>query len=475
MKFTHLRIAVLFLAVGAPSGAQILGLGGKKMVLKRALPPALELEARSFAISATSQDPAGRAVAASFAEIFRGKVQGYPSLVLKESNPDLRIAINLTRFYIEPKQLTRSGKNPAPCTTYLGNLQGTFSIIDTRTRTPLASDVIGWKLQAGRYKHWLTGDDGSQMNIGGPKEKLGLNSAWEFMGEEGGGRNFLPSIGKSPHPCDVPFSKNETQDALAEAFLTDLIHLAIPYETTVEVSLPGGKFKRISEDVSGGRPENAREEIEKLGEFTKNDDEGERLYLLGLTHEIAGYKLGTQIFTARQKLKPDNSPEEMANLQSEIKKLVDQAKDHFDQAALSFKRAAERKPEKEYRDAERRADQSQRLYARIKRYRQPDVSKLAPRALPPAGLTMAEITGLCSQGLADVIIADRIERAPSIAATRQEIGELSKCGSRQTAIFKALKERWDGKDPAASPAKRVPPPVVVPKKPLPAAKPVPKA
>jgi hypothetical protein len=299
------------------------------------------------------------------------------------------------------------------------------------------------------------------MNVAGPREKLGLKSVFEFSGEESGGSRLPGPLGRSTHPCDLPYSQNEARDILADAFLTDLVRLAVPYTILVEVPLPGGKVKKMSEDLAEGRGENAREEAEKLGKLPKLDDEAERLYLIALAHEVAGYKIGKQIFEARQKIKRDLQGDDLAKVQGEIRRLVDQAKERFDQAALLFKQSGDAKEEKNARDGERRAEQSQRLYGRIKRYQDLRPQTIDPPS--PAGLTMSEIVNLCNQGLAGLIIVDRIERAPVLSATREEIGELSKCGDKQTEIFKALKSRWDAKQGAAAPTTSTPaPPVAAP-------------
>ena len=96
--------------------------GDRKMALERMLPPAVELDARSVSISASSQDQAGREVAASFKEMFRGKIQGDSRFPIKDSDPDLRISIVVTRYYVEPKQLTRTGKNATNCRKHLAFL-----------------------------------------------------------------------------------------------------------------------------------------------------------------------------------------------------------------------------------------------------------------------------------------------------------------------------------------------------------------
>lgn len=467
-----LLVAIALLATSFPAWGQIGGLlgggGPKKVLLRRVLPPAVELEARPFSISARAQDKVGENVATSFGELLRAKIQGDSRFVLtEERSAALKISIVVTRFYLEQKSLARSGG--AACSTYTGRLQGTFSVIDNSSGRPLASDALDWKLQLATTDHQLISSDGQEIDIT-PNEKLqpdsisrstaaelplnlaskvntvtnnangALSAASRLLGTRTSPSNTPPAANQR-HPCDKPFSQNEAQDALADAFLTDIIHLAVKYESTVEVPLPGGKVKKMSDDAEKGNWSNVREQLVKLGQQPKPEDEADRMYLLALSNEALGYDLGKQVFETRQKIRPDSAPADTLRLQSEVRRMLDQAKDYFDEAAFNFNKASQiKKDDKDYLEAERRAGLSQKLYVRIKSYRD-----LKPEAaeVKSASLTIKDVVNMCDQKLLDVIIVDRIQRVSVLAVTPDDAIELGKCGTQQKAIYDALKARWD--------------------------------
>jgi hypothetical protein len=439
--------AALVAGVTTPAAAQ-LGFGGKPLVLKRTLPPAVSLDAKSFMITASAQEPSGNDVAASFKEIFKAKVQGDERFIYTDVNPALRMSIIVTRFYVEPKSLV---SKKGPCTTNLGSLQGTFSVVDSETGRPYASDAIGWKLQTTETRHVLVSDDGDMVGITGPSDKLNPTQFWTSAAQDKSLFSKI-GIGRNDHPCDNPFTANEARDALADAFLTDIIRLATPYTTDVEVPVSGDRFLRNAlEEIKADRWSQALDQLLLIKEQPKADDEAARLHLLGVAYEGLGYKQGVQAFAISQKIQPRLAPDELARLQGELARIVDVAKDYFDKSSLSFNKANQKNDKEEYRAGERRADQSRALYARIQKYR--DLKPVQAEAAKRTRLTMAEVADMCSRNMAEVIIVDQISAADDLAITRQQVGELVKCGDKQTAIFNALKLRWDA---AAAPAGAAP-------------------
>lgn len=472
------KLAVVGLLLSLVVAAQI-PFRAKKATLHRALPPVVELEAKSFTIEAIAQDRGAAAIATSFKERFRAKIQGDDRFVYTESNPALRVVITITRFYVEPKRLTtQDGKGG--CETHTGSLQGTFQIIDTASRRAVASDVMGWKIQTGRTKHWLVADDGREMNIHGPNEKFSLSEVWSFQpdGGGGGGSNPLSKIpgirGHAPHPCDQPLTQNEARDALSDAFMTEILQLSTPYTLDLEVPVPSNKA------ISGGVEEAVAQEWSRAldqglaaKELPKLEDESERLFLMGLANEALGYKQGERAFDVNKKIQSRLAPDELARQQTELRRIVDLAKEHFDKASDFYSQANRKKSEEEYRAGERRADQSRRLYARIQKYREmrsvpvqaPPPAQMIPTAAPaprpaqtksgpspapanppaaaPGKLTMTQVLAMCTQGLDGRIIAARVANAPGVAFTINQFdGEFAqKCKTQQYLIFEAFEKR----------------------------------
>jgi hypothetical protein len=443
--------------------------GGKKVMLRRALPPSVALDAKSFNIVATSQDAASQPVAASFQELFKAKIQGDERFIYNNANPALRMAITVTRFYIESKQ-AQEGKTT--CTTHLGHLQGSFSVIESDTGRPVASDTLGWKLTNNDSRHVLVSDDGREVSIDGPARRLSAAEMREKAGEE----SVTQKIGiRNPlnrnSPCDVPFSQNEARDSLADVFLTDIIHMATPYTVPLEIKVPGDKVFRDSvEEMEAKRWSKSLDLLIATKEQPKPNDEAKRLFLTGLAYESLGYLQGERSNEISEGIRAGKSQAELDNVRQELKKTQDTAKEYFEKAAKQFSKAKMLDDdEKDYRAAERRADEAYKLYVRIQKYREMKPEIVA--APQPVAVSMAEVVGMCMQGVAEVIIIDRIETAPEISATRAQASELAKCGEKQGAVFTALKKRWDRTSvPAkAPPVEEVKPPTAAPTKPPPAA------
>jgi len=447
---------LIIVASSIPTAAQLGSLfSEKKIRLRRMLPPAVELEAKSFAVEATSLDRAADVIASSFQAGFRAKIQSDDRFVYDAKNPSLRISITITRYYVEPKQLTNTGANNATCTTHTGSLQGTFSVIEVASRRPLASDTIGWSIQTGRTKSWLVSTDGREVNLKGPNEKMNLNDFMKVFDPDVASApaaagtsvtNRLKKLGRGgtgpQHPCDLPLTQNEARDILADAFMTDIIQMAMPYSLDIEVPLPSNKaIARAVEDAAAGEWTKALDGAIAAGELPKANDESERLYLIGLAYEALGYRDGQKAFDLNKGVRSQLPPDELTKVQSELKRVVDQTKESFDKSAGSFADANKKKLNENYRQGERRSDQSRRLYARIQKYRD---MKAAPIEAPPpvrTTLRMSDIVEMCGQGSSSSVISFRIERAPQVEVSDAELGELSKCGAREEAIFGALKKR----------------------------------
>jgi hypothetical protein len=448
MRATVYVVFALVMAVStAPANAQF-GFGGKSLVLNRSLPPAVTLDAKSFHITASSQESSGRDVAASFRELFRAKVQGDERFVYTDVNPALRMSIVVTRFYIEPKTLP--GKR-GQCVTNLGNLQGTFSVIDSESGRPYASDTVGWKLQTTETRHVLVSDEGDIVGVEGPQDKLSPAEVWTTTATSKSPLSKIPGFGEKSHPCDNPFTSNEARDALADAFMTEIVRLATPYTVDVQVPVPNDRVLRNAvEEIQADRWSQAVDALLGTKEQQDADTEAARLYLLGIAYEGLGYKQGTQAFDISKKIQPRLAADQLAQYQKELARVVDLAKDYFDKASLSFSNANKRNDKDEYRAGERRADQSRQLYARIQRYR--DLKPEAPAAAAALRLTMAEIVDNCRRNMAPEIIIDQIVNADELLATRAQAGQLVDCGDKQTPIFNALRKRWDATAKPAAPA-----------------------
>jgi hypothetical protein len=460
MSHTKLLAGALLLATAATAvvHAQVPFFGGKKIKLQRMLPPALELEAKSFVVEATSQDRAADAIAASFQEGFRAKIQGDDRFVYDERNPALRISIVITRYYTEAKQLTNTEARNAVCTTHTGTLHGTFRVVEVATGRPLASDTSAWKIQVGRTKQWLVSEDGRELNIKGPNEKLGAGDVWKVFEPEsasGGQQRRLPFPrgGHAPHPCDMPLTQNEARDILADAVMTDIIQMAMPYSLEIEVPLPSNKaISRATEDAIAGEWTKALDGAIAAKELPKADDESERLYLIGLAYEALGYRDGQRGFEMNKRVRSQLPPDELIKVQAELRRIVDQAKESFDKSASSFAEANKKKDHEDYRRGERRADQSRRLYARIQKYRDMKPEPVTTTAVSNT-LRMSDIIAMCNQGSSTGVITYRIEQAAEVAISAAELSELTKCRDKEDKIFEALRPRLSKKsEPAAEPA-----------------------
>jgi hypothetical protein len=436
-------VGVLVICLGA--GTVIDAQKGKgKIMLQRMLPPAVELEARPFGIDATSQVQGGdaAALAASFKELFRAKIQGDGRFVYTPYSPALRISIAITRYYVEPKQLSRPDKSV--CQTHTGSLQGTFQVVEVASGKPLASDTIGWSLQTGQTKQWLVSADGLQMlNIKGPNEKLTLNDAWGVFEPDPSiskGIN-LPFIGgHRSHPCDLPLTQNEARHILADAFMTEIVQMAMPYQKTVEVPVFSNKaIARPAEDARAGEWSKALDGGLGIQPLPDVGDESQRLYLIGLSYEALGYREGQLAFDINKQLQTKLPADELTKLQAELRRKVDLTKEHFDKASMSFNQANVKKAEEDYRQGERRAEQSRRLYARIQKYRDLQPISMTKREEPP--LRMPDILAMCNQGVDETIIEDLIDHASKVEIVREEFKDLAQCGDRQKALYKKLAAR----------------------------------
>lgn len=429
-------LVLLQLLLAATAFAQLGGLGSKKVNLRRALPPAVALEAKSFSITASSQEAAGQQIASSFEELFKAKIQNDERFVYNDTSPELRMSIVVTRFYVEPKTLT---KGKTTCQTNLGNLQGSFRVIESDSGRPVASDAIAWRLTTNELSHVLVSDDGIGLELKGPGMQLSDADMRDGVANLSWKRKITANPFARNHPCEVPFTPNEARDALADIFLTEIVHLATPYTVNLEVKVSKNNvFRNAVEEMAANNWSKSLDELLLADEQPKPADEAARLHLIGLAYEGLGYKQGELSFEQSERIRRGMSEDELTPIRTELVRTEDSAKDYFDKASRSFKKAAELKDEEEYRSGERRADESRRLYARIQKYRsldpEPEVSD------KPRPLTMPEIVSMCLQGSSGSIIAYRIQSADEVKVSAAQLGELTKCGDKQDAIFEVLKD-----------------------------------
>jgi hypothetical protein len=356
-----------------------------EVLMQRVLPPVIAIEATSFNVTATAQEAGGREVAKSMAELLKAKVQNDERFLYQEKSPALNLKIVLTRFLVEPKNIT-DGKRA--CTIQQGSIQGTFQVLETANGRPVASDSLSWKLAANTDSYFLEAPDGRAMALKGASHRFSTAEMRENAGQEvstkvKGGITDRLGLG-GDDPCKIPLTPREAADVLADIFITEIVHLATPYKEPLRVKgVPGDKLYRPAvEDLNAGNWQKALDTVDVIPPQKKDGDEAERLFMLGLAYEGLGYQKGEQVFAVLEKMKPGMKAIELRPLRTELEGIEKAAREYFDKAVATYKQADFRKANKDYREGGRRSEESRLLYVRIAANRLPIADDPAPP--PPA-------------------------------------------------------------------------------------------
>ncbi len=454
--------ALALLASGRIAGGQSFSSlrGGKKMIIKRLLPPAVNLNRKRIGVASEAQGGAPPAVAAVLKTRVLTAIQKDPNFVVDDKNPETRLSFMVTEFRVERQQVQSSATNPpTTCTVFVGRADVSYQAIDVATGVPQDSENLSSRIDLGKGRVRDSKIPGIPLSF--------------------------PRGGVS---CEQ-YGKL-TESAATDELYDDLVHQmtqrAAPVDEEVEVALPGGKLKDLSLLALDKRWPVLLEKAEQTPKLDKPEDDASRLYLIAVAHEAQAYDARREAFELeRRRISGSGDPKQEETQEG---KLFQSAKGHLEDAARFYRDAiAGDRKEKEFKKPEGRIEEAVRLYATIERQRNEYEANLKKKtetetaarsttrknskaAGPPpapnqgvtapttaeAGSSNAEILKLCGAHLDEPTVLGFVQDAPAPnfdLSANSLIALKNTCGTSYSKYVAAMRTKMIAKGRTSSAAR----------------------
>ena len=344
--------AALFVLLAPHAHAQkFLGLkGNKKMVVKRLLPPAVNLTKKRIGVSSEGQGGVSPEIAAVLKTRVVTAIQRDPNFIVDEANPETRLSFKITTFRVESATVQEAGANPPrQCTVYIGRADVSYQAIEVKTGIPQDSENLSWSIDWKNPAH--SAQDRVTKAVRGGIPSI-LKRAQTNCGTQG----------KS--------SQSEAADELYAQLVQQVTQRAAPVDEPIEVWLPGGKVKELSAIALEKRWAVLQEKAEQMPKLDKSEDDAGRVYLIALAHEALAYDSRREAFELERRRVSGVAGDNSRDAEDKEVKFFNSAKGHLEKAAQFYREAiAINNKEIELKVPEGRIEYAVRLYATIERQR----------------------------------------------------------------------------------------------------------
>ncbi len=185
--------------------------GDKKMVIKRLLPPAVNLTHKRIGVLSEAQG----GVKPEIADVLKTRVvtaiQRDPNFIVDEAHAETHLSFKITTFRVEEVHTVGTGNPPATCISHTGRADVSYQAIEAKTGIPQDSENLSWTIGANK------------------PSSDGPSSIWT---------RSLSHCGTGGKASD-----GEAMDDLYEHLVQQVTQRAAPIDEAVEVWVPGGKVK----------------------------------------------------------------------------------------------------------------------------------------------------------------------------------------------------------------------------------------
>lgn len=320
--------------------------GDKKMVIKRLLPPAVNLTHKRIGVLSEAQGGVNPEIAKVLKTRVVTAIQRDPNFIIDEAHAETHLSFKITTFRVEEVRTVGAGNPPATCISHTGRADVSYQAIEAKTGIPQDSENLSWTIGARE-----PASDGSM------------------------GSMFRRSVS----PCGTPgkASDGEAMDDLYEHLVQQVTQRAAPVDEAVEVWIPGGKVKDLQSMAMQNRWAALIEKAEQTPKMERPEDEADRLYLIALGHEALAYDARREAWDLERRRTTGQSGDNSRDAQEKEATLFNTAKGHLEQAAQFYRDAIGSDSKRnDLKTPEGRIEYAVRLYATIERQRNEYVASL---------------------------------------------------------------------------------------------------
>jgi hypothetical protein len=346
-----MRISLLLLLVvssALPSYGQGFGKTKRKVTLERRLPAAVHLTGTAIQVKSSARDPRNGEVAKLLQEILEAELlKNDKRLKLEAANPETVISCAVTTFSIAPPRVTLrpavvAGQPPQRVYRITGQLTAVYRTEDLRAGRALDSDTLTSSFDQ------EFDESGERIESQSLPSTLvtGIKKSWEAVR---GGEKARPSSGP-------PRSLEEVRQVLVHQTALQVAARIVETKEGIEVLLARGKLDEQNRYADARLWSRMLEPLETMTPFAKTEDDAYRLYNIGVVYEALAY-------------------------QAEDLKA---AKKFFDQAAISYGKAIDAKPDEKYF-----LEPQNRIQTAIAHYKKLEEHAASNRTAPPSALVPA--------------------------------------------------------------------------------------
>ncbi len=252
----------------------------KKVVLRRKLPSAIQLNASSFAVKAAAHDKAQADVAQSLSDVLETDLlKNDHKLRVEKNSPDFVVSCTITHYEIPAPQsfvrnevVVQKGHNleePKKFYKMTGSLDVAYQAKD-RSGKILDSDNF-------EAKYSREFEEGTNQAT---DKSIGSKIADPFK----------RVAGKKTEDTGAPPTPIELRHQLIQEIVTDISTRLVSTEQAVDVYLARGKLDSANKLAESGLWSRYLENLETMTALANPHDDAYRLYNIGVAYEALGYQ-----------------------------------------------------------------------------------------------------------------------------------------------------------------------------------------